>query len=184
MTPPPDDVQAIALALETIEEYRAGIEDVTADLMGRSTTLEERAVIGDTLDRLRLTVSEASAWANDRLVAAMNARRLDRLTDVPGLVPIERQASKARKGWDNEALRTTTLGRLRTRAVEHARLVDAETGEPAASWDDAVASLSEVWNLSGGNVRVTALKALGVDPDEYCTPGKTTWSVRYVRDDG
>lgn len=178
-----NDAKAITLALETLEEYREGIDEVTADLMGRSTTLEERALIGDTLDRLRLTVTAASAWGNDRLVAAMNARRLDRLTDVPGLVPIERQPSKARKGWDNEALRTTTLGRLRTRAAEQARLVDPETGEPAPSWDDAVQSLTEVWNLSGANARITALKALGLDPDEYCTPGKTTWSVRYVRDD-
>lgn len=185
------DSRAVALALESLAECRVAIDEIVGDLMGRSTTLEERARIGDACDQLRAVAAQASAWANDRLVAAMNARSLDRLDEVEGLPAIERHASKARKGWDSEALRSSTFGRLYRRAADAAAggdvdtppVVDPATGERVPGWADAVAAIGEVWNLSGNNVRVTAVKDLGLDPDEYCTPGKTSWSLRYVRAD-
>lgn len=188
-----DAAEVVAAALDAIATFDESIEGVVTGLMSLEggdddLDLAERARLGDALNRLRNRASDAAAWADDQLKAAMAAHRRDRIDDVPGVVPIERLPSKARRAWDNDALRTTTLGRLRARAAAHAAaedgagVIDPATGERVPGWAEAVQAITDVWNLSGANARVTALKALDIDPDEYCTPGNTSWNLRYVRD--
>lgn len=180
----------LVAGLDAIAAFDEGIDDVVAGLIDISDELDlaDRARLGDALDRLRRRAADASAWADDQLNAAMAATRRERLDDIPGLPPIERLASKGRRGWDNDALRTTALGRLHARAAAEAAaedgdgLIDPDTGARVPGWSHAIAAVTDVWNLAGGNARVTALKHLGIDPDEYCTPGGITWNVRYVRD--
>jgi hypothetical protein len=149
-------------------------------------TLEQRAQVGDAFDQLRHTAGEAACWADAQLLAAMGPRRLDRLDSIEGVPAIERHASKARRGWQNDDLRSKAITQLYAEAARQVAAgeggaVDPGTGERVPAWAEAVEAVAQVWNLSGSNVRLSALKSLGIDPDEYCESGKTKWSLRYVR---
>lgn len=71
-------------------------------------------------------------------------------------VTVERHRKAKRTQWDNDSLR---------RIVLDSRIVDTETGE--VKDETPVDKLLHVWNL--GPPRTTALKARGIDPDEFCT---------------
>ena len=79
---------------------------------------------------------------------------------VPGLGTISRHYRKNRTEWDKDAL---------LRDVLDVRLVDTDTGEVVEQ--SPLERVLYVWNLPAP--RTTALKALGLNPDEYCraTPG-------------
>lgn len=84
---------------------------------------------------------------------------------VPDHGQIERHKKKSRTQWDKDLYR----------AVLDTVLVDEETGEITP--ETPVEKLLHVWNL--GVPRTTALKARGLDPDEWATveerPG---WTIR------
>lgn len=85
---------------------------------------------------------------------------------LDGFGMLSRSKRTNRTAWDREML---------LRDVLDSRLVDAESGEIA---DEApLDRVLHVWNL--GAPRTTALRARGLDPDEYATvetrPG---WTVR------
>ena len=79
---------------------------------------------------------------------------------VDGLGTVSRHYKKNRTEWDKDGL---------LRDVLDARLVDGKTGE--IKDQTPLERVLYVWNLPAP--RTTALKALGLDPDEYCrsTPG-------------
>ncbi len=75
---------------------------------------------------------------------------------VEGLGTVSRHYRKDRKEWDKDGL---------LRDVLDARLVDGKTGE--ITDQTPLERILYVWNLPAP--RTTALRALGLDPDEYCS---------------
>ena len=76
-------------------------------------------------------------------------------------VTLERHAKAPRRtDWDHDGL---------LRLVTDSRVVDHETGEIASVLD----VLQKVYPLKGYNARVTALRALGIDVDEFCRTEST-----------
>lgn len=75
---------------------------------------------------------------------------------VEGLGTVSRHFRKDRKEWDKDAL---------LRDVMDARFVDPRTGE--IEIHSPLERVLFVWNLPAP--RTTALRALGLDPDEYCS---------------
>lgn len=86
-------------------------------------------------------------------------------TTITGVGTLVRHANKSRVAWDTDSLR---------RAVLDSRIVDPETGE--VQDESPLDRVLHVWNL--GAPRVTALRARGIDPDEFCeTKRKEGWKV-------
>lgn len=86
---------------------------------------------------------------------------------VEGVGSFERHGRKNRKTWDREAL---------LRDVLDTRLVDEATGE--VTDPTPLDKVLHVWNL--GAPRVTALRARGLDPDEYCASEWGGWSIEVI----
>lgn len=81
-------------------------------------------------------------------------------------VTVERHRKTNRTQWDTESLR---------RMVLDSRIVDEDTGE--IKDETPVDKLLHVWNL--GPPRTTALKARGIDPDEFCSTERfDRWVLR------
>lgn len=93
--------------------------------------------------------------------------------DVPS-APVVKW-SKASSQWDNEALE----GAVRKGLVSEAR--DAGLDEGAVGiLNTTITQLGRIYRLAGSNVRLTALKALGIDPDEYCARGEAKPRVQFT----
>lgn len=156
---------AHALAVET---WRATAAETAADLAAWDVSGYDR----ETAAELALTVREIADTyraAAERLDERICALSEPGDTFTVGAVAVTPRRSARRTGWDNDAL---------VRAVLDSRLVDRETGEIV---DESPADrLRACFNLSGSNVRLTALKARRIDPDELCS---TEWrsTVQYQR---
>lgn len=84
---------------------------------------------------------------------------------APG-VTVERHRKTSRTEWDRDALLS---------AVLDSRLVDTTTGE--VTDETPLDRVTHVWHL--GAPRVTALRARGIDPDEFCrTEHLDRWTLR------
>jgi hypothetical protein len=131
------------------------------------------------VERIPDTLDELAAWrvqlaSVSREVAALTRRVENRMGDcmeskqaaVMGVGVFERHRRTARKSWDGEALLS---------AVLDSRLVDETTGEIAD--ESPLDKVRAVWNL--GAPRTTALRARGIDPDEFCeTTTEDGWAIR------
>jgi hypothetical protein len=89
----------------------------------------------------------------------------EKVYELPGVGVFELHAKKRRTRWDREGL---------LRDVKDARVVDETTGEVV----DHLAKVLRVWNL--GAPRVTALRALGLDPDDYCTSEWAGYTIQRI----
>lgn len=121
--------------------------------------------------RVRLAQVESSL--ETEAARRMRKERLDRV-ELPGVGVFERKSGTARKQWDHSAV----AGR-----VVQTLLVDPTTGEPAPEEYRDFAYLLRDRLLEAGHVdywRATQLRALGVNPDDFCTstPGRS--SVQYT----
>lgn len=94
------------------------------------------------------------------------AKRMTGKTEViDGIGVLSRHERRSRTAWDKEALRMDVLD---------SRLVDKGTGEVVD--ESPVDKLLAVFNLPAP--RLTALRARGLDPDEYCVVEKQPgWAV-------
>lgn len=119
-----------------------------------------------------------TAWARladaARLVAQVRDEFAAKLADamgrekrvtVLGVGTFEKHRKTARKRWDTDDL---------VRVVLDTRTVDPETGETESPVD----RLLRVWNL--GAPRVTALRELGIEPDDYCESEKGALTLQVV----
>lgn len=89
---------------------------------------------------------------------------------VEGLGVVSRHYKKNRTEWDKDLL---------LRDVLDARLVDNRTGEVIGQ--TPLERVLYVWNLPAP--RTTALKALGLDPDEYCRSAPGGVNLQLIRPD-
>jgi len=92
--------------------------------------------------------------------------------DVPS-APVVKW-SKSSSQWDNEALE----GAVRKGLVSEA--IDAGLDDGAIRiLHTTITQLGRIYRLAGSNVRLTALKQLGIDPDEYCARGEAKPRVQF-----
>lgn len=89
---------------------------------------------------------------------------------IDGLGTVSRHYRKNRTEWDKDGL---------LRDVLDARLVDEKTGEIAVQ--TPLERVLMVWNLPAP--RTTALRALGLDPDEYCHSAPGGINLQLIRSD-
>lgn len=84
---------------------------------------------------------------------------------VEGLGEVEQKRGAKRTGWDSEGLRPVVVAR----ALDE-RQLDEESGE----YESQASAVSRVLGeCARFEWRVTALRAHGIDPDEYC---HTSWA--------
>lgn len=107
-------------------------------------------------------------WVADELEARLAATLDGETLTVDGHVWTGTR-ERRRRDWDVDAL---------VRAVLDSRRVDRTTGELLD--ETPVDRLRHVWRLDGRNVRISALRDRGIDPDEYCTVEPGRWRLRDV----
>jgi len=105
-------------------------------------------------------VAQTAATLRDDL-ADMIAHGMQGKRETVAGVTLERNHKTPRRNdWDHEGL---------LRLVVDSRVVDKQTGEIASALD----VLKKVYPLKGYNARVTALRDLGIDVDEFCVTEST-----------
>jgi hypothetical protein len=105
----------------------------------------------------------------DQLATAIGERMDDRRYTAPGIT-VERRRHTTRTAWDIDDL---------LRVVLDTRVVDPDSGEIASDLD----KVRRVWNL--GAPRTTALTALGIDADDFCTTERRDgWTLRPYTTEG
>lgn len=94
--------------------------------------------------------------------------------DTRPLVP---RFPKNRTAWDNASLAADIRARIA------AQVEDATAGDPAAmqAYEITMGQAEKIVTLSGGNAKTTGIKALGLDPDDYCQSEKQDPIVQVVK---
>lgn len=115
----------------------------------------------------KAAITELITQTENAIGEAMAGKRLE----LPGLGVIERNKRSARKAWNHADLQQA----IRQVAMDN-RLADPETGELETAAEAEARLLKETANPSW---RTTALKEIGIDPDEYCeTTFSPGWALR------
>lgn len=163
-------------ATDDMARDAALLEDVVADLADVVATkpaldLDNAITVWDRIEQVRKTLAGicadfadliARSLPDNRVIDAEGNRRGTLRYTGHGLT-VERRRAAKRTTWDADALLS---------AVMDARLVDTKTGE--VTEQTPLEKVTFVWNL--GTPRVSALHALGLDPDAFCA---TEWPDRY-----
>jgi hypothetical protein len=123
-------------------------------------TLESDLIALQILEDCRRDLGTICTDLTNRLARAMPKQLV-----VPGVGVFERHKKKSRTAWDKDDL---------LRAVKDSVLIgpDRQTGEIETHLDKVL----HVWNL--GTPRTTALRARGINPDDYCHTEDAGWQIR------
>lgn len=169
---------------QLIAAARRQLADAAVIIDGEEVDLHAHAAYFDQLDQLLVEVRMAHSLAARELGERLRAEHVDLLDREVG-APVKLNVSKSRKAWQSDVLRVDALRAARERAQVDSLVaaVDPSTGEPVLTWQQAVDAVSGLWSLSGSNVRLTALRELGLDPDDYCEggPDRPTYTAAVVR---
>lgn len=124
----------------------------------------------DDIARLMVNIRDLRASLRDTLtelehefVASMNG---DKKLEVDGLGEFAVKRKTSRTGWDHDALISAVVARI---VDEPSMVWDPTTGEmlpPNAIGANVARRLRDAISFGAG--KVTGLRALGLDPDEYC----------------
>lgn len=131
------------------------------------------------LANMRLAMQELAAaaqYVENTLAIAM----VDKTMTVEGIGEVERHTGASRKEWDTESLlgvvemavATTVLGDM------EGLLVDTDTGEAVDLVTMTHDIITEFRKAATPSWKVTGLRAMHVDPNNYCT---TTWGRKTVQ---
>lgn len=82
---------------------------------------------------------------------------------------LRKSASRPRRKWDNEGLFST----VRRKVIDQAGDAGADIDTVAAT----IRALSDIYRLSGGTARLTVLREMEIDYDEYCETGEVQFRV-------
>lgn len=118
------------------------------------------------LEEAGRVLAEVRAAVTHLIAEAMRAADVKQHT-VEHLGTVIRHGKRNRTKWDADDL---------LRDVLDTRLVDETTGEVAD--ETPLDKVRHVWNL--GAPRVTALRARGLDPDQYCHSEWGGWSLELM----
>lgn len=121
------------------------------------------------LDTIRAERAALATFA-DRVERDLLAVMGDRKIVVPGIGEVAARKSIKRTKWQNHDLYV----RVVARALDERKL-DEETGE-YESEGSAVARVLE--ECARPSWRLAPLRALGIDPDEWCETDEGAWSVQ------
>jgi hypothetical protein len=122
------------------------------------------------LRKARKALAEQEAEKEAELVGLMDGKTLE----VPGLGVFEKHAKSSRKAWRHAELQSTLVRKLRNGEVP--KKTDPETGE-IIDEDDIARTARIFTETANPSWRVTALKALDIDPTEY---NETTYTGGYT----
>lgn len=111
----------------------------------------------------RAQVNEAYADVEKALLAVAGEKRFE--VPMVGVVEVKRRTK--RSGWDHDYL---------LRAVLDSRRVNTATGEIVD--ETPVDKVASVYALKGYNASLEAIRARGLDPDEFCRAEPDGWSVK------
>lgn len=168
----PDRLDITALALAAVEsDVMALIEGAPVKAHGDHPVYVHD--LADALDRLEWIIDKAKEIQAE--VASNLARAIPFGTPriaFPGLRPLTPHWGGERKAWANDLLQEKVKPRL---------LTDPETGERRTPEGVLDATLSVV-SLNGTNAKVTGLRALGIDPDDYCKKEPKPPTVQVTKD--
>lgn len=149
------------------------LEDEASDLLG-TTGIPALAVLLDEVRSVRQALGLRERAIEDLLTDVM----FEDTMEVPGLGVVQRRQGKDRKGWDSEGLLSTVIRRS---------LDPEQTGElpdlPEAVERIRIGVLAAAPLTASTGWRVTALKALDLDPDEWCTTSPGRASVQITKAD-
>lgn len=106
------------------------------------------------------------AQVRSQLVTEIAERMEDRQVTVPGFGTFIRRKKTDRTKWEKEDL---------LRLVLDSRTVNEQTGETESQLDAVLA----VWNLPAPRTR--ALRARGIDPDQFCHTEPGGWAIEAIR---
>jgi hypothetical protein len=107
----------------------------------------------------------------DRLAVEMTEDRLE----LEGVGVFERRRKADRKSWDHESLRSELLRKVRT--LDPQKTMDLATGEVFQE-DLTEQAFRVIFDCARPEWRVRPLKALEIDPDEFCQITYGGWSIQ------
>jgi hypothetical protein len=137
-------------------------------LMATATELaSELYAIRSEIAGLRLREAELV----DRLAADMESDRLE----VEGYGVFERRRKADRKQWDHDSLKSELLRKVRT--LEPQKTMDLATGEVFLE-DPTEQAFRIIFDCARPDWRVRPLKALDIDPDEFCATTYGGYSIQ------
>lgn len=169
----PDAGEPLARVDSALDDLDALLGKHLDALAKEADTGDLAAVAADMQDaRRRLTQLEG-------LVArAAGQVRHERHGELPGGGVYDLRRGAIRKAWDHDGWRAKVLNLTLDQHQVHrdTEVVNTETGEPV----DVAAIVQAVQAAHGStSPKVSILKGLGIDPDDYCeaTPGPWTFQV-------
>jgi hypothetical protein len=169
----PSGLGRVVTGLEDLEQAVMDLVDgrpVQADEAAHAVYVHDLAYLVDHLESAIDRAKSIQAEAAEALAKALpfGTPRVA----YPGLRPLTPRWGGERKKWANDLLQEKVKPRL---------LVDPETGEKRSPEGVLDAVLSVV-SLIGSNVKTTGLKALGLDPNDYCQMEKKPPTVQVTKD--
>lgn len=168
----PIDWGEVLSAAEVLRDAAAEIDRLVSKSNPNETNLSELARIAILAQESDQILGHALEMLGAWVVVMMEGDEVD----VPGVGHLTRKWSKNWREWKNDRLLSDVLSKARTMNAPHG--VDPETGEMIFTFDQAVAALSEVYNLSGNNARLRAIRALGLSADDYAKGDD--WRARLI----
>lgn len=141
---------------------------MTADLLAAVNALDvdeiaalplpEALAIWCQLEEANRTLAQVRSLLPNALASQWGEKQIE----LPGVGVFVLHGKKNRTKWDKEAL---------LRDVQDSRVIDEKTGEIASPLQKVL----KVWNLPAP--RVTALRELGLDPENYCASEWAGYSI-------
>lgn len=83
----------------------------------------------------------------------------------------------SRHSWQHDALRRTVLAKGVEHAQAETQVRDAATGEKVATWEQAIEWVTTFWPLGGNDVKLTPLKAYGIQANEFSQSSNGPWKL-------
>lgn len=152
-----------------VQSLASTVQDLVA-LSGEMTTPENLGqLLADFRDH-KQDVARAYDEVEQLFLVAAGEKKLE----VPGVGVVEVKSSVRRTRWDHDEAFRTVIARL----ADEPGLFYDEDGvrlPPAVMAANVVARLRDVLSPSW---KVTGLRELGIDPDEYCETDEKHWSVK------
>ncbi len=124
------------------------------------------------LDDIRLRIALALQVLEDALIATMTTKTLE----IEGLPVLEQRGGKARKAWQSDELLPFVV---RKALVSRAPNANVDTVNSVYAVVDEISKAVPFTGSLGW--RVTALKAMGIDPDEFCESSPSRRTVQIHR---
>lgn len=145
-----DHGSAVELLAFELAAYARGLEGARVLDSNRHAWLEDLARLRDLARQVGIVADDVESL----IAASLPAGRWTEIAGRAWTATRERR----RRGWDHDRLLQVVLD---------SRWVDPDTGEIAD--ETPVEKLRAVYGLRGSHARVQALRARGIDPDEFCT---------------